>query len=71
MIAIRRSRLCAAVLVALLPAALPALAQDATTTTTTTTDDSKAKTLDRVTVTGSRIKQTNKVTDAPVAIITH
>jgi len=66
MTAIRRSRLCAAVLTALLPAALPALAQDAASTT----DTAKAKTLDRVTVTGSRIKQTNKVTSAPVAIIT-
>ena len=66
MTAIRRSRLCAAVLTALLPAALPALAQDAASTT----DATKAKTLDRVTVTGSRIKQTNKVTSQPVAIIT-
>ncbi len=64
MIAIRRSRLCAAVLTALLPAALPALAQDAATTNT------NPKTLERVTVTGSRIKQSNKVTSAPVAIIT-
>jgi len=66
MTTIRRSRLCAAVLAALLPAALPALAQDAASTPT----DQKAKTLDRVTVTGSRIKQSNKVTSAPVAIIT-
>ncbi len=65
MIAIRRSRLCAAVLAALLPAALPAFAQDAATATT-----DKAKTLDRVTVTGSRIKQTNKVSSQPVAVIT-
>ena len=64
MIAIRRSRLCAAVLAALLPAALPAFAQDATTT------GSKPKDLDRVTVTGSRIKQSNKVTSQPVAVIT-
>ena len=52
----RRSRLCAAVLSALLPASLPALAQDASTTTTTTSTDQTVKTLDRVTVTGSRIK---------------
>ncbi|HEY2344638.1 MAG TPA: TonB-dependent receptor [Xanthomonadaceae bacterium] len=69
MTAIRRSRLCAAVLAALLPATLPAMAQDAGTTAPAT-DTSKAKVLDRITVTGSRIKQTNKVTDAPVAIIT-
>jgi len=69
MIAIRRSRLCAAVLAALLPAALPAMAQD--TTTPPASNDTKAKTLDRVTVTGSRIKQTNKVSSAPVAVITH
>ena len=68
MIAIRRSRLCAAVLAALLPAALPALAQDASTTTTTT--DQSAKTLDRVTVTGSRIKQSDKVTSQPVFVVT-
>ena len=67
MMTIRRSRLCAAVLAALLPAALPALAQDASTTTTST--DQNAKTLDRVTVTGSRIKQTDKVTSKPVFII--
>ena len=66
MIAIRRSRLCAAVLTALLPVALPALAQDASSAS----GSSKAKNLDRVTVTGSRIKQSNKVTSQPVAIIT-
>ena len=66
MTTIRRSRLCAAVLTALLPAALPAIAQDAASAPT----NQQAKTLDRVTVTGSRIKQTNKVTSAPVAIIT-
>ena len=66
MITIRRSRLCAAVVAALLPAALPALAQNAPSPT----DSSNAKTLDRVTVTGSRIKQSNKVTSQPVAIIT-
>ncbi len=66
MIVIRRSRLCAAVLAALLPAALPALAQDAASPPT----GQNAKTLDRVTVTGSRIKQSNKVTSQPVAIIT-
>jgi iron complex outermembrane receptor protein len=68
MISIRRSRLCAAVLAALLPAALPAMAQDTTATPPASTD--KAKNLDRVTVTGSRIKQTNKVGSQPVAIIT-
>ncbi len=62
MITIRRSRLCAAVVAALLPAALPALAQNAPA-------NDKTKTLDRVTVTGSRIKQTNRVTSQPVAII--
>lgn len=66
MTVIRRRRLCAAVVAALLPAALPALAQDAPST-----DSGKAKTLDRVTVTGSRIKQTGRVTSAPVAVITH
>ena len=66
MIAIRRSRMCVAVLAALLPAVLPAFAQDASSAP----DASKAKTLDRVTVTGSRIKQSNKVTSQPVAIIT-
>jgi iron complex outermembrane receptor protein len=66
MTVIRRSRLCAAVLAALLPAALPALAQDASTATTT---DQSAKNLDRVTVTGSRIRQTDKVTSQPVFII--
>jgi iron complex outermembrane receptor protein len=66
MIAIRRSRLCAAVLTALLPAALPALAQDNTSTDTT----KKVASLDRIEVTGSRIKQTSKVTSQPVAIIT-
>jgi iron complex outermembrane receptor protein len=64
MTAIRRNRLCAAVVAALLPAALPALAQNAPAA-----DNGKAKTLDRVTVTGSRIKQSNKVTSQPVAII--
>ncbi|MBS0212849.1 MAG: TonB-dependent receptor [Proteobacteria bacterium] len=66
MTVIRRSRLCAAVLIALLPVALPAMAQDSANTA----DSGKAKTLDRVTVTGSRIKQTSKVTSAPVAVIT-
>ncbi|MBS0456825.1 MAG: TonB-dependent receptor [Proteobacteria bacterium] len=66
MIALRRGRLCAAVLLALLPAAVPALAQDASSTA----DSSKAKDVGRVTVTGSRIKQTSKVTEAPVAVIT-
>jgi hypothetical protein len=47
MIAIRRSRLCAAVLTALLPAALPALAQDNTSTDTT----KKVASLDRIEVT--------------------
>ncbi len=65
MITIRRSRLCAAVLTALLPVALPVLAQDASSAAGST----KAKNLDRVTVTGSRIKQSNKVTSAPVSII--
>ena len=60
---VRRNHLSQAVQAALLLAMLPmaAVAQEAKPT---------AKTLDTVQVTGSRIKQTNKVTQAPVAIIT-
>ncbi len=62
--ALRRNRLTMAVNVSLLML-LPGLAaaQDASTT-------EQAKTLDTITVTGSRIKQTDAVTSAPVQIIT-
>ncbi len=63
--ALRRNRLTTAVNLSLL--LLPGLAA-AQTVPTDATD--QAKTLDRVEVTGSRIKQTNKVTSQPVAIIT-
>ena len=63
---LRRHRLTTAVHVSLL-FSLPAIAfaQDATTDAAT-----QAKTLDTVEVTGSRIKQTDKVTSAPVLRIT-
>ncbi len=63
--ALRRNRLTTAVHLSLL--LLPGFAA-AQTAPTDATD--QAKTLDRVEVTGSRIKQTNKVTSQPVAIIT-
>ncbi|MEO6139082.1 MAG: TonB-dependent receptor [Luteimonas sp.] len=63
--ALRRNRLTTAVNLSLL--LLPGFAA-AQTAPTDATD--QAKTLDRVEVTGSRIKQTNKVTSQPVAIIT-
>ena len=63
---LRRHRLTTAVHVSLL-FSLPAIAfaQDAATDAT-----SQAKTLDAVEVTGSRIKQTDTVTSAPVQVIT-
>ena len=63
---LRRHRLTTAVHVSLL-LSLPAVAfaQDATTDST-----NQAKTLDTIEVTGSRIKQTDKVTSAPVQVIT-
>ena len=63
---LRRHRLTTAVHVSLL-FSMPAIAfaQDATTGAT-----EQAKTLDTIEVTGSRIKQTDKVTSAPVQIIT-
>ena len=68
--ALRRNRLTTAVQVSLL-LLLPGLAaaQDATPPAAPAST-TQAKTLDRVEVTGSRIKQTNKVTSQPVAIIT-
>jgi iron complex outermembrane receptor protein len=68
--ALRRHRLSTAVNLSLL-LLLPGLAaaQDATPAPAPT-DQAPARTLDRVEVTGSRIKQTNKVTSQPVAIIT-
>jgi iron complex outermembrane receptor protein len=70
--ALRRNRLTLAVQVSLLLLPGLAAAQDAAapppaTATTTTTE---TKTLERIEVTGSRIKQTNRVTSQPVAIIT-
>jgi iron complex outermembrane receptor protein len=63
---LRRHRLTTAVHVSLL-LSLPAVAfaQDATAPAT-----DQAKTLDTIEVTGSRIKQTDKVTSAPVQVIT-
>jgi len=63
---LRRHRLTTAVHVSLL-LSLPAIAfaQDAATDTT-----NQARTLDTIEVTGSRIKQTDKVTSAPVQVIT-
>ncbi len=66
MTAMRHRRLCAAVMTALLPAVLPAMAQETASSPT----NAKAKEVGRVTVTGSRIKQTSKVMSAPVAVIT-
>jgi iron complex outermembrane receptor protein len=63
--ALRRNRLTTAVNLSLL--LLPGFAAAQTAPTDTT---AQAKTLDRVEVTGSRIKQTDKVTSQPVAIIT-
>jgi iron complex outermembrane receptor protein len=64
---LRRHRLTTAVHVSLL-LSLPAVAfaQDATAPST----DQQSKTLDTIEVTGSRIKQTDKVTSAPVQVIT-
>ena len=69
--ALRRNRLTSAVNLSLL-LLLPGLAaaQDATPPPAAPADSTAAKTLDRVEVTGSRIKQTNKVTSQPVAVIT-
>jgi len=71
--ALRRNRLTTAVQVSLL-LLLPgfAAAQDATqpATPATTAAPTQPATLDRVEVTGSRIKQTDKVTSAPVQVIT-
>ena len=63
---LRRHRLTTAVHVSLL-LSMPAIAfaQDATTDST-----DQARTLDTIEVTGSRIKQTDKVTSAPVQVIT-
>ena len=68
--ALRRNRLTSAVQLSLL-LLLPGLAaaQDATPPPAPA-ESTAAKTLDRVEVTGSRIKQTNKVTSQPVAVIT-
>ncbi len=63
--ALRRNRLTTAVNLSLL--LLPGFAAAQTAPTDAT---AQAKTLDRVEVTGSRIKQTDKVTSQPVAIIT-
>jgi iron complex outermembrane receptor protein len=63
---LRRHRLTTAVHVSLL-LSLPAIAYAQDTTTATATD--QARTLDTVEVTGSRIKQTDKVTSAPVQVI--
>jgi hypothetical protein len=63
--ALRRNRLTTAVNLSLL--LLPGLAAAQTAPTDAA---AQAKTLDRVEVTGSRIKQTDKVTSQPVAIIT-
>lgn len=64
---VRRSRLSNAIHLGLILAALPlaAYAQDATSTDTA----KKVTALERIEVTGSRIKQTTKVTSQPVAII--
>jgi iron complex outermembrane receptor protein len=66
--ALRRNRLTMAVNLSLLLVPGFAAAQEAATPTTTA--PTEAKTLDRIEVTGSRIKQTNRVTSQPVAIIT-
>ena len=59
---LRMHRLCVALLAAM---ALPAMAQQSDTSTT----DTKAKALDRVTVTGSRLKRTDAEDALPVTII--
>jgi len=66
--ALRRNRLTMAVNFSLLLLPGFAAAQDAATPAAPTAV--QAKTLDRIEVTGSRIKQTNRVTSQPVAIIT-
>jgi iron complex outermembrane receptor protein len=66
--ALRRNRLTMAVNLSLL--LLPGFAAAQEAATPATTAPVEAKTLDRIEVTGSRIKQTNRVTSQPVAIIT-
>ena len=66
--ALRRNRLTMAVNVSLL-LLLPGLAAAQDATPASPAAPVQAKTLDRIEVTGSRIKQTNKVTSQPVAII--
>jgi iron complex outermembrane receptor protein len=66
---LRRNRLTIAVNLSLLLLPGLAAAQDAATPAPAAAPE-EAKTLDRVQVTGSRIKQTNVVTSQPVAIIT-
>ena len=66
--ALRRNRLTMAVNLSLL--LLPGFAAAQEAATPAPTAPAEAKTLDRIEVTGSRIKQTNRVTSQPVAIIT-
>ena len=69
----KRSRLSAALIAALVvPFVGSAFAQDATSTTNTDTGDSEQSTatLDKVTVTGSRIKRAEVEGPAPVTVIT-
>ncbi len=66
---LRRTHISLAISSALMLAMLPLAVQAQTAATTTPPAGTQATTLDRVEVTGSRIKQTDKVTQAPVAVI--
>ncbi|WP_133500771.1 TonB-dependent receptor plug domain-containing protein [Cognatilysobacter terrigena] len=67
--ALRRHSLAKAIQLSIL-VALPGLAAAQTSTPATPAPEEKARQLDTVTITGSRIRQTEKVTSQPVAVIT-